>query len=134
MTISLSDLVLIDTCVWVGFFNRKQSIERRIVDPLLDDDRAALTGMILAEILQGFRRDEQADWVASSLKGLHDLEPTWDDWRAAAKLGRHLAAHGHRLPLTDLAIAAIALRNDCAVLTTDPHFDHIENLKRFPLA
>jgi hypothetical protein len=39
----------------------------------------------LAEILQGFRRDEQADWVASSLKGLHDLEPTWDDWRVAAK-------------------------------------------------
>ena len=81
MTIPPSDLVLIDTCIWVGFFNRNQSAERITVDPLLDDDRAAITGLILAEILQGFRRDEQADWVASSLKGLHDLEPTWDDWR-----------------------------------------------------
>ncbi len=134
MTISPSDLVLIDTCIWVGFFNRNQSSERRTVEPLLDDDRAAVTGMILAEVLQGFRRDEQADWVAASLKGLHDLEPTWDDWRAAAKLGRHLAANGNRLPLTDLAIAAIALRNDCAILTTDPHFDLIVGLKRFPLA
>jgi hypothetical protein len=69
MTIPPSDLVLIDTCIWVGFFNRNQSAERITVDPLLDDDRAAITGMILAEILQGFRRDEQADWVASSLKG-----------------------------------------------------------------
>ena len=63
----------------------------------------------------------------------HDLEPTWDDWRVAAKLGRQLVANGHRLPLTDLAIAAIALRNDCSVLTTDPHFDLIAGLKRFPL-
>jgi len=134
MTISRNDLVLIDTCIWVGFFYRHQSSERSTVDSLLDEDRGAITGMILAEVLQGFRRDEQADWVASSLKGLHDLEPTWDDWRAAAKLGRQLAANGHRLPLTDLVIAAIALRHDYAVLTTDPHFDLIADLKRFPLA
>lgn len=133
MTIPPGDLVLIDTCIWVGFFNRTQSTERMTVDPLLDDDRAAITGMILAEILQGFRRDDQADWVASSLHGLHTLEPTWDDWRYVAKLGRQLIASGHRLPLTDPAIAAIALRNDCFVLTTDPHFDLIAGLKRFPL-
>ncbi|MFN5078568.1 MAG: PIN domain-containing protein [Planctomyces sp.] len=133
MTIPPADLVLIDTCIWVGFFNRAQSTERMTVDPLLDDDRAAITGMVLAEILQGFRRDDQADWVASSLKGLHALEPTWDDWRFVAKLGRQLIASGHRLPLTDLAIAAIALRNDCFVLTTDPHFDLIAGLKRVPL-
>lgn len=102
--------------------------------PRRDDGRAAITGMILAEIWQGFRRDEQADWVASSLKGLYDLEPTWDDWRVAAKLGRHLVAKGHRLPLTDLTIAAIAIRNDCSILKTDPHFDLIVGLKRFPLA
>ena len=133
MTIPPADLVLIDTCIWVGFFNRAQSTERMTVDPLLDDDRAAITEMVLAEILQGFRRDDQADWVASSLKGLHALEPTWDDWRFVAKLGRQLIASGHRLPLTDPAIAAIALRNDCFVLTTDPHFDLIAGLKRFPL-
>jgi predicted nucleic acid-binding protein len=133
MKIPQCDLVLIDTCIWVGFFNRNQSAERMTVDPLLDDDRAAITGMILAEILQGFRRDDQADWVASSLNGLHALEPTWDDRRFVAKLGRQLIASGHRLPLTDPAIAAIALRNDCFVLTTDPHFDLIAGLKRFPL-
>ena len=129
-----NDLVFIDTCIWVGFFNRRQSSERNTVDALLDDDRAAITGMILAEVLQGFRRDEQADWAASSLQGLHNIEPVWDDWRAAAKLGRQIAANGHRLPLTDLVIAALALRYDHAVLSTDPHFDLITDLRRFPLA
>lgn len=133
MVMSRSELVLIDTCIWAGFFNRNQSSERRTVDRLLDDDRAAITGMIVAEVLQGFRRDEHADWVAASLEGLHYLEPVWDDWRVAAKLGRHLVATGHRLPLTDLVIAAIGLRFDCAILATDPHFDSVEGLKRFPL-
>ena len=125
------DLILIDTCVWVPFFNRPQSIEKRTVDALLDEDRAALIGPILAEILQGFRRDDRADWVASSLRGLHYLEVQWDDWRAAARLGRRLIGGGYRLPLTDLTVAALALRTGSAVYTTDPHFDLIQGLKRF---
>jgi hypothetical protein len=46
-----TDLVLIDTCIWVPFFNRPQSAEKRAVDALLEEDRAALIGPILAEIL-----------------------------------------------------------------------------------
>lgn len=42
-----TDLVLIDTCVWVPYFNRPQSAEKKTVDALLDEDRAALTGPIL---------------------------------------------------------------------------------------
>jgi predicted nucleic acid-binding protein len=123
------DLVLIDSCIWVPFFNRPQSAAKRAVDELLDEDRAALIGPILAEILCSFRRDAQADWVASTLRGLHYLDLTWDDWRVAAQQGRLLASRGHHLPLSDLALAAVVLRRDCAVYTTDPHFDLIPNLK-----
>jgi predicted nucleic acid-binding protein len=125
------DLVLIDTCIWVPFFNRPQSADKRAVDGLLDEDRAALIGPILAEVLSGFRRDEQADWVASALRGLVYVELTWDDWRAAARLGRQLAARGHRLPLSDLALAASAQRLGCAVFTSDPHFTVIPDLKLY---
>jgi predicted nucleic acid-binding protein len=91
-------------------------------------------GPILAEVLCGFRRDAQADWVASARRGLHYLELTWDDWRATARLSRQLAARGHQLPLSDLALAAVALRCDCAVFTSDPRFDLIPNLQRFEMA
>jgi predicted nucleic acid-binding protein len=123
--------VLIDTCVWVPYFNRPQSVETKAVNALLDEDRAALIGPILAEVLQGFRRDDRADWVASSLRGLHYVQLQWDDWRSAARLGRRLKSNGHRLPLTDLSIAAIAIRTGSAVFTTDPHFDVVAGLKRF---
>lgn len=60
----------------------------------------------------------------------HYFEPNWDDWRDAATLGRELAAKN--LPLTDLVIAALALRLQAFVFSTDPHFDSILGLKRFP--
>jgi len=125
-----SDLVLVDTCIWVPFFNRPQSAEKRVVDVLLDDDRVALLGPIVTEILIGFRRDDQADWVASVLRGPHFLEPTWQEWRAAAQLGRRLMSQGHSLPLSDLIIAAVALARGLALYSSDPHFDLISELHR----
>jgi hypothetical protein len=126
-------LVLIDTCIWVPFFNRPHSREKQIVDELLENDRAALIGPILTEILLGFRRDQQADWVASVLRGLHFLHPTWDEWRVAARLGRRLIAKGHSVPLSDLILAAVALERSFAISTTDPHFDLLPELQRHSL-
>ena len=67
-------LVLVDTCIWVQFFNRPQSAEKKSVDALLDDDRAALIGPVVAEILQGIPREAQAGHVASLLRGMRCLE------------------------------------------------------------
>jgi predicted nucleic acid-binding protein len=128
---AIQNLVIIDTCIWVPFFNRPRSAEKQAVDVLLDDDRAALIGPILTEILIGFRRDEQADWVASVLHGLQFFEPSWDEWQSAAELGRHLMAAGHKLPQSDLIIAAVAKSRNYAVYTNDPHFDLIANLVRY---
>lgn len=117
--------------MWIQFFNRPQSREKHAVDELLDEDRAALVGPILAEVLQGIPKKAQADWVASVLRGVRYLEVTWDHWRAAAHLGSQLASRGHKLPLSDLASAAVALDSDHSVYSTDPDFDLIPNLKRF---
>ena len=88
-------------------------------------------GPVVAEVQQGFRRRDQANWVASRLRLAHYWEPDWDDWVDAASLGRSLAAKGHTIPLTDLVLAAVALRLDVSVYTIDPHFDLIEDLKRY---
>jgi predicted nucleic acid-binding protein len=101
--------------MWVPFFNRPGSSVKHAVDTLLDDDRAALVGPIVTEVLLGFRRDDHADWVASVLRGLHFFDPSWAEWRGAARLGRQLAADGHVLPLSDLVIAAVALERQIAV-------------------
>lgn len=129
-----ADLVLIDTGIWSAFFSKPASPEKRAVDALLDEDRVALTGPIMAEVLRGFRRTDEADWVALRLGLAHYLEPNWEDWRSAAALGRQLAAAGHDVPLTDLVIAALARRVQAFVFSSDPHFDLIPGLKRYQKA
>ena len=127
----MQDWVLADTLIWASFFSKPHSPEKRAVDDLIDADRVALIGPILAEVLLGFRRKAQADWVASRLRAAHFFEATWDDWKLAAEIGRELATKGHAIPITDLVVAAVAKRTDTAVYSTDPHFDLIIELKRY---
>src|SRR5438477_6952449 len=119
----MEDWVFVDTCIWASFFGKPGSTEKVAVDGLLDCDRVALVGPIVAEVLVGFRRKDQADWVASRLRMAHYVEADWNDWRAAADLGRDLAVKGYKLPLTDLLVAVVARRSQVMMYTTDPHFD-----------
>ena len=127
----MTDWVFVDTCVWASFFAKPNSPEQRAVSGLLRLDRVALIGPVVAEVLLGIRRRDQADWIASRLKVAHYFEADWDDWRSAAELGRELAAHGNQLPLSDLLLAIVARNLDASVYSTDPHFDLIPDLKRF---
>jgi predicted nucleic acid-binding protein len=127
----MNDWVIVDTCIWAAFFAKLGSPEKRAVDLLLDHDRVAIIGPILGEVLMGFRRADQADWVASRLRRSHYVEMPWDDWRMAAQLGRELSRLGHKLPLTDLMVATVARRLGSSVYTIDAHFDLIGDLKRY---
>lgn len=127
----MGDWVFVDTCIWASFFSKPASPGKKAVDELIDSDRVGLIGPILAEVLMGFRRDDQAQWIASRLRLAHYVELSESDWEAAASLGRQLSANGHKLPLTDLALAVAAQRLDAAIYSTDPHFDVIPALKRY---
>ncbi len=126
----MTDWVLVDTCIWASFFSKPNSLEQRVVSGLLRLDRVALVGPIVAEVLLGIRNRDRADWVGSRLKLSHYVEADWSNWRSAAELGRNLAAVGHRLPLSDLLVAAVALDLGASVYSTDPHFDLIPDLRR----
>ncbi|MGH3146176.1 MAG: PIN domain-containing protein, partial [Rubrobacter sp.] len=45
--------VLIDTSCWVEYFNRPGTEVAASVRAMIRDDRAALTGIVLAELSQG---------------------------------------------------------------------------------
>lgn len=127
----MDEFVLVDTCIWASFFSKPGSDEKREVDKLIDADRVSLVGPVLAEVLLGFRRKDQADWVSSRMLLTHyvDLAPV--DWRAAADEGRAQASKGNKIPLTDLVIASIAKRLNLMVYSLDPHFDLFEGIRRY---
>jgi predicted nucleic acid-binding protein len=63
-------MVIADTSVWIPFFNRPASREKRVLDLLIDTDEVALIGVVLAELLQGCRSQVERDDLAESLLAL----------------------------------------------------------------
>jgi hypothetical protein len=53
---------------------------------------------------------------------------TNDLWLKAGKLSSSLRRKGINLPLTDVAIAAIAIEYNFAILTLDRHFENIPGI------
>ena len=50
-------MILVDSSVWIDFFNGRSSLETDRLDGLLGQDLAATGDLILVEVLQGFRND-----------------------------------------------------------------------------
>ena len=47
--------VIVDTSVWIQFFNAPQSKEKTEVDKLLTNNQVVIVGIVVSELLQGTR-------------------------------------------------------------------------------
>ncbi len=102
---------LIDTCAWIDFFKSPTgSLGNQVVE-LLETNQAAITGVIIAELLQGIKQEKESQRLRVLLRSIHYL-PTEDiDWFNVGQLAQQLRSKGLTLPLTDILIAVIAQRN-----------------------
>lgn len=116
--------------MWIDFFRGIESPYRKELRSLLRSRRVILCGVIVAELLQGIRHGRQREKLTRALAGFPYLEMTRDTWTDAGILGARLNAAGHFIPLSDLAIVALALQQDLAVFTFDKHFDYVAQLRR----
>ncbi len=121
--------IIADTCVWIEFFRNSESELTFQLKGHIKKRNVLMTGMVLAEILQGIKTKKEAGIVKESLKKLPYLEMTRDAWEKAGELSRDLRRKGTTIPLSDLIIASIAILGGYAVLTIDPHFQHVPALK-----
>jgi predicted nucleic acid-binding protein len=124
-------VVIVDTSVWIPYFQNPDSEEKRILDRLLDHDQAAVVGVVLMELIQGCRTKLQADSIKETLLALPYLEASPAIWLQAGELFFKLRRRGITLPFTDLVIASVALEHHCEVYTHDSDFRKIPELRRF---
>ena len=117
--------VLIDTCAWIDFFKSQTGVLGNRVADLIETNQAAITGIVIAELLQGIKQENESQRLRILLRSIHYL-PTEDiDWFNAGQLAQQLRAKGLTLPLTDVLIAVVAQRNAISVLTLDKHFKYL---------
>jgi predicted nucleic acid-binding protein len=126
-------LILVDSSVWIDFFS---SAPGRAGDELRgmirDAEPFALTGVVVAEILQGLTREVSR--IEHYLSQWEMLEPSgFRTYREAAAIFRLARSKGVSLTTIDALIAAIALEHRASVFTLDKDFFRIARLTGLPL-
>ncbi len=118
-------MILVDSSVWVDFFSsspgRGGSELRRMIE---DSEPLALTGVVVAEVLQGLTREART--IGRFLAQWDMLEPSgFETYRAAAAIYRTARGKGISLTTIDTLIAAVALEHKASVFTLDHDFSRI---------
>ena len=121
-------MILVDSSVWIDYFNGLATSQTDRLDELLGSDLLLTGDTILAEVLQGFRDDRDFRRAKRALDGLEFRAMLGRDiaLKSAANY-RALRAQGVTVRKTiDMLIATFCIENGHELLHADRDFDPIE--------
>jgi predicted nucleic acid-binding protein len=123
--------ILVDTSVWIDFFNGIKSVASGILYKMLEaEDSICISDIILAETLQGFRSDEDFESAKTHLLyfPVYSLGSP-DSYIKAAQLYRMCRKKGITIRKTiDCLIAQTAIEHHLVLLHRDKDFDKIASV------
>lgn len=114
--------VLVDTSVWVDFFNGHPRTQAETLARFISEDADLLTcGLVVSEVLQGLRQEKSLLNVERHFRQMEWLTPKEPDtYIEAADLFRRLRARGLTIRSTiDCVIASLAAHHDALILSKD---------------
>lgn len=121
-------MVLVDTSVWIDFFQYPESTHSKKLEWLIKDhNRVIICGIILQEILQGIRDEKSFRSAKNRLSRLPFVYTDKNTYFYASSIYRRLRKKGITIPPVDITIAAIAKLNKYPLFTKDDHFGVIAN-------
>ncbi len=127
-------MVVVDSSVWVDYFNGRVTKQTDLLDSLLGHELVVIGDIVLTEVLQGFRSDRDFSKAKRLLDSLI-FKPMLGKELAvkSAENYRHLRKKGISVRKTvDVIIATFCIANGLALLHDDRDFEPMEkhlNLK-----
>lgn len=117
-------MILVDSSVWIDYFNGRDTIQTAKLDELLGADLLGLGDLILTEVLQGFRSDADyrvAKQMLTSLTvfnmlGLEVAIKSADNFRELREQGITIRK------TVDVIIATFCIENGHSLLFSDKDF------------
>jgi len=118
-------MILVDSSVWIDFFNGRQSRETDLLNELLGTEPLLMGDLILTEVLQGFRHDKDYRKVKAELEKLAFASMVGQDISIkSAENYRRLRKQGITVRKTiDVLIATFCIENNHRLLHSDRDFD-----------
>ena len=117
-------MILVDTSVWIDYFNGQKNRHTNKLDDLLSSQPVVIGDIILAEILQGFRKDADYHKAKEYFDSLACL--TISNKNIAIKSAenfRYLRKRGITIrKTTDMLIGTFCIENNIPLLHNDKDF------------
>ena len=123
--------LFVDTSVWSLALRRDTPPDLAEVDELkraLDTGMVCTTGLVLQELLQGFRNPKARDQIVSRFSALPVLQPGREDHIQAAELRNRCRRKGIQAGTIDALLAQLCVHYDLVMLTADNDFNHIASV------
>ncbi|MBB1076462.1 PIN domain-containing protein [Rhodoferax sp. 4810] len=126
-------MILVDSSVWIDFFNQQQSSANVKLTELLQDGIAtvATADLVVFEVLRGFRSDRALQLARDFLLDLPSVEIGGiDNAVQAAAHDRALRAKGFTIasPI-DVLLASYCITHGHTLMHRDADFDVLETLR-----
>ncbi len=125
-----SEGILVDTSVWIEFFKARSETGDK-VEALLVEDSIWTCGVVLFELLQGVRSEDEKSRVLETLSNLRYAEMSKPLWKKAAESSASLRKKGINVPLSDILISIISNEHKLAIFTLDNHFKQIPKTRLY---
>jgi len=126
--------VFVDTSVWSLAWRRDcppDVPEVRRLRLALEGDSVFTTGLVLQELLQGFRGARFRDRIVSRFSSLPHLLPNKQDHVEAAELRNACRRRGILAGTIDALLAQLCVRYELTMLTADRDFGRIARVRPF---
>ncbi|MCF8366389.1 MAG: PIN domain nuclease [Bacteroidales bacterium] len=128
-------MVMVDTSVWIDYFNGQHNVYTDYLDALLAEDFVVTGDIILAEILQGFREDTHFEKAKEALDNLKCFPLTNKKLAIQSAMNfRILRKKGKTVrKTTGILIGTFCIENQISLLFNDRDFDPmVEHLGLIP--
>ncbi len=125
-------MILVDSSVWIDYFNGISNVATDKLDETLGFEEVAIGDLILTEVLQGFRNDNDFKIAKNMLTSLTIFELLGVDVAIkSANNFRMLRKNGITIRKTaDVIIATYCIENKIPLLFTDKDFvPFVDNLR-----
>jgi predicted nucleic acid-binding protein len=122
-------MILVDTTVWIDFFAARSLPHVALLESLIERrEDICICGIILAEVLQGIRKNSEFQKTRDLFNNLIFLPMHYPVFLRSADIFRKLRSKGITIRKSlDCMIASVAIENDIPLLHNDKDFQPIEN-------
>jgi hypothetical protein len=123
-----AEKILIDSSIWIDYFQNKSSAISGKMDRILSKDEVYIPKIVIAELIQGAKSEKEISIIEDFLDAFHIIDQKEDTWLKAGRLSYDLKRKGKNINLLDCYITIIAQEYGCKIFSLNRHFKEIKSI------